>query len=160
MNVVLINPYFHYSTPWIQVSEPLGLLYLASYVRKYSNHKVTLIDCLQNKSVRKIKKDYFLYGLSNEELIAEIKQKVPDVDIIGISCMFSRKKQDFLTCASVLKKAFPQAKLVAGGTYPSLFPREIIENDTFNFCIIGEAEESFTLLLYKIEKKDDIKGFS
>jgi magnesium-protoporphyrin IX monomethyl ester (oxidative) cyclase len=145
MKLLLVNPPVTYQTPWMQVTEPLGLLYLASYVRGFSSHTVHLLDCLANKHVTKVRQNLYWYGLTGEKILREIDKFQPDV--IGITCMFSKKKNDFLRLAQDIRHAFPGVILVAGGTYPSLFPAEVIETGLIDYCVIGEGERTLLDLL-------------
>jgi magnesium-protoporphyrin IX monomethyl ester (oxidative) cyclase len=78
-------------------------------------------------------------------MIKRITACVPDV--VGITCMFSKKKEDFLDCIRVIRERFPTIKIVAGGTYPSLFPEEVMQTGLVDYCVIGEGEMSFLRLL-------------
>ena len=162
MKVALINPSFSYHTPWLQVTEPLGILYIASYLGKYSKHETTVIDCLDNRAIRKVGPSSYWYGLTYDELLDKISIIKPSV--VGVTCMFSRKKDNFLDCVQAIKQRFSEIKIVAGGTYPSLFPQEVMSTGFVDYCIIGEGEESFTHLLDAIENNsksfDHVEGLA
>ena len=162
MKVLLLNSSFLYRTPWLIVTEPLGILYLAAYLRKYSAHKVSVLDCVSNKRVKKIGPRQYWYGLDTKEMLEAIELLKPD--IIGITCMFSRKKDDFLRCASLIKKKFPQIILVGGGIYPSLFPGDLAVNKQFDYFIAGEGEQSFLNLVNTLsdnsQAKENIEGLA
>jgi anaerobic magnesium-protoporphyrin IX monomethyl ester cyclase len=149
VKILLVNPSFYYQTPWLQISEPLGLLYLASYIREYSNHEVAILDCLDNMRIARVKKNSYWYGSNSEEILARIEEFKPDV--IGITCLFSRKKEDFLACVSIIKENYPHVTLVGGGTYPSLFPEEVLQTGYFDYCIIGEGESTLLQLLNTLQ---------
>jgi magnesium-protoporphyrin IX monomethyl ester (oxidative) cyclase len=153
MKLLLVNPPVTYQTPWLQVTEPLGLLYLASYVREFSGHTVGILDCLANKLVTKIGENLYWYGLTRETLFREIEKFQPD--IIGITCMFSKKKDDFLQLAQNIRHRFPGVILVAGGTYPSLFPVETIDTGLIDYCVIGEGERTLVDLLNALSDLPD-----
>jgi anaerobic magnesium-protoporphyrin IX monomethyl ester cyclase len=145
MKLLLLNPPITYQTPWLQITEPLGLLYLASYIREFSSHSVVVVDSLANKRRTRVARNLYWYGLTEEEILTEIETHAPDV--IGITCMFSKKKDDFLTLARNVRHRFPGIPLVAGGTYPSLFPEEVMETGFIDYCVIGEGERSLLDLL-------------
>lgn len=159
MKVVLVNPGYHYDSPYLQITEPLGVLYLASYVRRYSSHDISVVDCLDNHQIIKIGPKKYWYGLTHEQMLGRIGSQAPDV--IGVSCLFSKKKEDFFEAARSIKKRFPTSILVAGGTYPSLSFEEVIRSNIFQYCMIGEAEDTFTQLLNTLESKgsnDSLNG--
>ncbi|MCG2660975.1 MAG: cobalamin-dependent protein [Kiritimatiellae bacterium] len=145
MKVLLINPPFSYQTSWMQITEPLGLLYLAAYVRQFSSHEIAVLDGLANHEVTKIHPHQYWYGISHDAMLEQVAAYQPEV--IGLSCMFSRKKADFLACATWIKKRFPGVVMVGGGTYPSLFPEETMRSGFFDYVILGEGEQSFVALL-------------
>ncbi len=162
MKLLLLNPPVTYQTPWLQVTEPLGLLYLASYVRGYSSHTVVIVDSLANKRSARVARNLYWYGLSDEEILKEIEMHEPHV--IGITCMFSKKRDDFLRLARKVKHMFPGIPLVAGGTYPSLFPAEVMETGFIDYCVIGEGERSLVDLLNALsgsgKSLDTIEGIA
>lgn len=123
-------------------------MYLASYLREFTDHEIFVIDATDNKYVEKMNDGRYWYGISHEQMLGRLQEIKPD--LIGISCMFSRKKSDFYSCAKVIKESFPEAIMLGGGTYPSLFPEEVLKSDYFDYAILGEAEESFVELLEKL----------
>jgi len=149
MRVLLLNPSFSYQTPWLQLTEPLGLLYIASYLREYSDHEIFIVDCLDNHLITKVGTQSYWYGLTHEDMLDKISGFAPDV--VGITCMFSKKKEDFLACAQAVRERFPDVTIVAGGTYPSLFPEEVVNTKLVDYCIVGEGEDSFLKLLDYLE---------
>ena len=144
MKVLLINPSFTYENQWLQITEPLGILYLASYLKKYSNHTIEVLDCISSRNVIKLSKYKYWYGLSYKEILSKISICQPD--IVGLTCLFSKKRDDFLYCARVIRGNYPNIILLAGGTYPSLFPNEVMQTGLFDYCIIGEGEQSLKRL--------------
>jgi magnesium-protoporphyrin IX monomethyl ester (oxidative) cyclase len=152
MKIVLINPSYYYQTPFQQVSEPLGLLYLAAYIRHYSQHRVAIVDCLDTLEISKVSGGLFRYGVSLEKMIERIAREKPD--IVGLTNIFSRKKDDFFNCAQAIRQHFPSVALVTGGTYSSLQPEEVIRESCVDYAIIGEGEESLVSLLEALEMGD------
>ena len=140
MRILLINPGFEYQTPWLQIAEPLGLLYLSSYIRQYARHEVAVLDCVANSLVEKRAPHRYWYGLSGDRMLDRVAEYQPD--IVGISCLFSRKKKGLFECAAQIKARFPEIAVVAGGTYPTLFPEETIRSGFIDYCILGEGERS------------------
>ena len=156
MKLLLLNPGFFYNSPYLQITEPLGILYLAAYIRERSGHDVSVLDCVSSKFTKKISPQKYWYGLTHEEMLREIGKNEPDM--IGISCMFSRKKDDFFAAAKAVREKFPQAKLVAGGTFPSLSPDEVMKSGLFDYCIIGEAEASLLELINSLADKKPLNN--
>lgn len=162
MKVLLINHPYSYETPYLQVTEPLGILYLAAYLRKFSTHEVSILDCLANRLVTRIGHNKYWYGIKESEILAKVETFNPD--IIGISCNFSRKKSEFLSCGNAIRKKFPGKILIGGGTYPSLFPEDTLNSGVFDYVIIGEGEQSFLDLVNSLSQNciqlDKIEGLA
>ncbi len=149
LRLLLINPGFNYHTPYLQVTEPLGVLYLAAFGRRYSQHEFVVLDCLDSKQVTKTAAGGYWYGLDHHEMVSWAREVQPD--LIGLTCMFSRKKDDLLTAAKALRDGLPNVPLVAGGTHASLFPSEDLATRLFDYCVIGEGERTLVALADALE---------
>ena len=121
---------------------PIGLAYLASSL-KDKGFKVEGIDGvvqgLGNSSESTCGK-YKIDGLSNEEIVDLIPQ---DVQLIGISVMFTHEWLHVRDCIKLIRKKFPNQIIVVGGEHASGLPeytlRDCLE---INCCVIGEGEET------------------
>ncbi len=149
MKIVLVNPSYYYQTPYQQISEPLGLLYLAAYIRHYSHHRVAIVDCLDTLEISKVSGGPYRYGVSLEKMIERVAREKPNV--VGLTNIFSRKKNDFFDCAQEIRRQFPEVTIVTGGTYSSLQPEEVVRESCVDYAIIGEGEESIVSLLDSLE---------
>jgi len=107
---------------------PLGLAYLASYVRKYSDlNKIVIID--------------------KEDQIKAIKREKPDV--VGIGSMtyeFAQAK----SLAQEIKETF-DIPAILGGHHITLMPQHF-PNNIFDVAIVGEGERTLTELMQIFEK--------
>jgi len=108
MKILLINPLSENEilscNPEIIKEErgldpPLGLLYLAGYLKKYSSYDLKIIDAQAEK-------------LSYNELQGKIREYNPDV--IGITVM-TFMLIDVIKTIEISKKVCPNAKIVLGG---------------------------------------------
>lgn len=146
MKILLINPPFDYSTPDVLIKEPLSLAYLAAYLKKF-NYSVEILDAVA-KSPSKTPTGWH-YGLSDSEIKKEIIKSNPTV--VGITCPFSIRIKNTLRIAGLVKEINKNIITVAGGIYPTIFPKETIEHKEVDFLISGEGEESFLNLIRQIE---------
>ena len=105
---------------------PLGILYLASYVKKFSDFEVQVLDCQAEK-------------VSYADLPHIIEIKRPDV--IGITAM-TFTLIDALKFIEIVKKINPQIIIVLGGPHPHIYPEE-----TINFSI--ENNLCFSILSFR-----------
>jgi len=145
--VLLINPPLHFfkGVPRaIDVSVPsLGLLYLASYINKYSKIlRASVIDvAVDNLSLDKI------------------RAKVDSVDpfIVGITSM-TPQLQGAVELAGFLKKNFREKfKIFLGGPHVSADPDFINRfSNIFDYAITGEAEKTFMESAEKLSRSQKI----
>ena len=117
---------------------PLGILYLASYVKKFSDFEVQVLDCQAEK-------------VSYADLPHIIETKRPDV--IGITAM-TFTLIDALKFIEIVKKINPQIIIVLGGPHPHIYPEETINFSGIDYVILGEGEKTFLELLKCLDKKD------
>lgn len=145
--VLLINPPLYYSQGLplsIDVSvPPLGLLYLASYINKYSaDFEALVIDATEKK-------------ISLEQ----IKEKIEKINpfVIGITAI-TPQLQGVVELARFLKKNLPiKPKIILGGPHISGDPDFINRHhDIFDFAITGESEKTLLETLDKLLKNETI----
>ncbi len=115
----------------VGILPPLGLLYIASFLKQYPEYKVEVLD---NQLDR----------LDKQRLRELIKERRPDV--VGITCQ-SYHLYDTLNIAKAAKQASKEIVTVIGGPHTSVFPRETIGFPEVNYVILGEGEVSFYNLL-------------
>lgn len=140
MKVLLINPpsdnMLTTEVPSIVNEErganpPLGLLYLASVIRKDSPYKVAVLDTLAEE-------------LSHEEIERRIQNNKPDV--VGLSIM-TFTLIDCMIISKMIKKIDPEIKIIWGGPHVNIFPEESISLDYVDFVVLGEGEANIVPLL-------------
>ena len=141
---------------------PLGLCYIASNLLK-NDYNVSILDAVvEGHDCHRYseKKQLLTYGLSLDDILERIKSESPD--IIGISVVFSTDLKNLYDVARLIKTWNSDITVVCGGLHPSIYPREIFEETTFDnlklidFIIRGEGEYRFIDFLnnYKKQKID------
>ena len=110
------------------ISINLGLGYISSYLKKYSNHETSLID------LRDLK------GWDHYE--RELNKQAPDV--VGIYCN-TVNFENSLKSAEISKKL--GRKVVMGGPHATLDPESLLKTDFVDTVIVGEGEASFLILM-------------
>lgn len=154
MKVLLINPprfnEIRADNPAFMEEErgfnpPLGLLYLAGYLKKYSHHQVFCLDAQVEK---------FDYG---EEFIQKIIQMNPDAVCLTVMTF---TLLDVLKTIQLIKEARKRLNkkiiIVLGGPHVHLFPKETAALDGVDFVIKGEGEISFFRLLEAVEGRGEL----
>lgn len=119
MKVLLINSKIPNARPWV----PLGISYIASYLRKHG------IDV-------KIA-DANLQNLNKVRVASLIKEYRPD--IVGISAM-TIQCQDALQLGKMIRNIDNDVKIVFGGVHFTFLPEDGL--DVADICVIGEGEET------------------
>lgn len=156
MKILLINPP-HKNTITTNIPKiieegigfipPLGLMYIAGYIKKNTNHEIEILDC----NVENI--DY-------DELKTEIEIRKPD--IIGITTM-TFTLIDVIKTLQIAKQVNNNIKIILGGPHPTIYPNETASIKGVDFCIIGEGEKPIKELLENIndyERLKNIKGLA
>jgi len=142
--VVLINAPLRLSTPTSDRKMPLGLLYIASYLRASSIDVFVL--------------DLSILGLNRDQIIEEIKRLKPD--IVGLNCL-SLNVETVLNLAQTIKSNFPRALVVVGGTHPTLSGTSLLELSTaVDVLVFGEGEEPMLRLAQDPDRMEDIPGIA
>lgn len=144
--VLLLNPplFFNKGQPQsLDISyPPLGLLYLASYINRYSNiFKAKIIDI----------------GNENDSLSKTIK-KIKKIKpyVLGITSM-TPQLQGTIELAINLKKYFKKTPIFLGGPHISADPDFIKRHSyLFDYAITGEGEITFLESLNKITSKEQL----
>ena len=150
--ILLINPFLvtdEYQLEPIlrggQCAEaPLGLCYLASYLKKDKRNKVKIYDAniIAIKHVTKNKKCDMkeLWNI----LLSEIKRYDPD--LVGVSCLFhSSSKIAHETCKLV--KNYKDIPVIMGGCYPSISFKECLKDKSIDYVVFSEGEVTLFKLI-------------
>ena len=122
---------------------PLGIYYIASYVRANGFH----VHCIDAEAQR----------LENAEIVSKIKEISPD--IIGLSST-TVAFQRSTTLAQEIKGTFPDLPIVIGGAHATSNIESVMSNSVFDYLIYGEGEETFVDLLHALEEKNVLSSIT
>jgi anaerobic magnesium-protoporphyrin IX monomethyl ester cyclase len=123
-------PQINESSDGIGYKPPLGILYVATALKKHSNHQIKVID-----------------AIAEELKIWDVVQEVADFkpDIVGISAW-----TDFwypaYTVGEQIKLALPETHLTYGGPHLGIYPNETLEIPFVDSVIVGDGEIPFLRL--------------
>ncbi len=120
---------------------PLGLLYVAGYLEKFTNHQIKIIDAQVEQ-------------LDYSGLKTQIALFQPDV--VGLTVM-TMTLLDVIQTIELIKQAWPAAKIILGGPHVHLYPTETINLPHVDYLIMGEGEQPFKLLLDNIDNQAELK---
>ena len=139
MKIALIFPPNIYQTK--QSMPPLGIAWLAAFLRENGFKDVVLIDSMANR-------------YSNEEIIDLLQKEGPD--LVGISFGTQIRFSAF-DLARLVKKNFPGVPVVAGGPHPTLTSQDTLENiPEIDVVVRGEGEIAFLNLVKNIERDGNL----
>lgn len=167
--LLLINPWIFDFTAFDLWSKPLGLLYIASFLRQF-DFEIFYIDCLDkydqngqpkpgvtikkygtghyNREVvpapdilKHIPRRYARYGISEKEFMA-ILASLESIDAILVTSHMTYWYPGVQRVVQLCRQYFPQIPIILGGIYATLLPehaRKIINPD-YLICGPGEIQ--------------------
>lgn len=165
MDILLINPYYSQKKEYFSFykpTPPLGLMYLASYLRKFGLESKILELGVFDIQKAIISKDRVRFGLPDRKIISLLKKEKPK--IVGITNMYSVYYRDVMEIAQTIKKFNRRIKVVIGGNHASSYFNFILKDKNIDFVVIGEGEKTFLelcqTLLNKKKSFRRIKGIA
>lgn len=130
-----------------QIYPPLGILYLASYLRQGNNHyEIRVIDGYQEKNF--------------EEVINKIVSYSPQV--LGIS-FTTQAATGAYEVISHIRHKLHKIFIVTGGPHPTINPSESLIKSSADVVVMGEGEVSFSELVNRLSKNSnyyDLEGIA
>ena len=148
MSVVLIYPAIPFKLgeryPTHTLSPPLGILYIASYLRE-NGVDVEVVD--QNGE-----------GISNDKLVKRVAEKSPD--LVGFSVL-AWQTQGAVELATRIREELPNTHIVFGGIHVTLNPMRMMEKySQIDSIIVGEGEKATLELLRALQSNMDLNNIS
>ena len=148
--VVLIHGYIHVTDIETYLSEPLGLICLASYLDSAfgSEVKTSILDLYALGAKNPTQDDGLIcLGISDPDKIEEELKKLQP-DLIGIHCNFTSYAQDSLDLAQIVKERLPNVPIVIGGAHPTMEGVEVMNAcPVIDYCARGEGEKTLADLV-------------
>lgn len=137
MKILLVRPKVPSS---IEREEPLGILYIAAYLKeKMPSIKIDIVDA-------------HALRISEEEMVKKIIIGKYDAILISVLTIgASYAYQITKKC----KKIYPELIFIFGGAHATALPRECLDNGA-DFCVLGEGEITTLELLDTLNKKNDV----
>jgi len=170
--VLLINPWIYDFAAYNFWVKPIGLLYIASVLRK-NGCELYFIDCLDTshpqmmnkkgikKATRKkygvghffkehLEKPEALKGIPrrysrygvSSELFEQELQRIKKPDVILVTSMMSYWYLGVYHAIKLCKKYYPDVPIILGGIYATLCPDHALRYSGADYCIYGEGEVS------------------
>jgi len=138
---------------------PLGILYLSSYVKKYTNGSLGKVACIDYQT--HMRESYKFEN--SDDYITKVADGCLDFvpDIIAFSVMFSTGHYFALRAAKHLKSKWPNAITIFGGMHSSNAADRLLSDPCVDYVCKGEGEEAFTTFIdsfHSPEERGAIKG--
>ncbi len=167
-NVLFINPWIFDFTAYDFWMKPLGLLSIASLVRRTGRCRVSLVDCLDrfhpsiNKPLKtkadgrgpfpkeEVEKPAILkdvprrfsrYGISVPAFAREL-ESVPHPDVVMLTCSMTYWYPGVQLAVERVRKRFPAVPIILGGAYATLCPTHAETRSGADIVVRGPGERS------------------
>jgi len=174
--ILLINPWIYDFTAYDFWLKPLGLLYIASIIEKFTEAQVEFIDCLDRhhpflekkyktkrdgrgpfpkteikkpKVLKKVPRRFSRYGIPVELFINELKQ-IRRADLVMITCVMTYWYPGVQHVIEIVKEELGDVPVVLGGIYPTLLPEHAQKESGADIIVQGPGEEKILPLLNKL----------
>ncbi len=160
MDITLIRPPSITSQNAVgqDAAPPLGLAYLAGSLES-AGHNVCLVDAIGESIETYISIGGFdnalRHGLEDQDIIDKIPN---DVQLIGITCMFSLEWTFTRTLIQAIRERFPNVTIVAGGEHITACAEYVMKDcSEIDVCGIGEGEETIVALANALERAQPLQ---
>ncbi len=134
LKILLINPPYSFNvatskTAYLAMDKkpPLGLLYIATYLKRNSNFEIKIIDCELEK-------------MTEEQIKNNILNFNPN--IIGISAV-SFKIYPVFRILKIAKEISSKIHICVGGPHIKIYPKETLDYEGVDSIVIGDGEKPF-----------------
>jgi len=126
---------------------PLGLAYLAAYIRKEVD--LCVLDAAAEgwSHEEPAGEKYLRYGLPMAEIERRIAEFKPD--LVGMSCIFSSQFRNVVEVAAAAKRVDPEILTITGGTHVTFLPEYCMKRSSdLDFIARGEGEATLLDLIH------------
>ena len=122
---------------------PIGLLYIATAIKKNTDWNVAFMD---------MNAERISYKILHEKI------KTINPIIVGMTAL-TFTILDVLKTAEEIKKINSEIKIMVGGIHPYIYPEETIRLKNFDYICLGEGELSIVEFLNAYPNVNNISGF-
>ncbi len=105
---------------------------------------------------------YYVYILDNnlnhyESYYDELSAISYKVVLVGISCMIGYQIVDMLRFVSEVKAINSSTPIVVGGGLPTIQPEAVLRNESIDFAVMSQGEQTFLELLNSLDNREELK---
>ena len=165
-NVLLINPWIYDFTAYDFWMKPLGLLYVASLIRRFTPHSLSFIDCLDRSHpglkkppamkadgrgpfpkeevpkpavVRDVPRRYSRYGIP-VPVFEEDLARAPKPDVVLLTAAMTYWYPGVQAVVDLVRRRHGSVPVVLGGIYATLCPGHARSESGADLVLPGPAE--------------------
>ena len=120
---------------------PLGLMYIASYLKKNVDSEIRILDTLAEEM------DY--EGI--EKYVGDFRP-----DVVGITA-HTHNLIDVILVVDIIKKIDKKIHVCLGGPHVNAFSQEAIDIAGVDSAVLGDGEQAFAELVKCLNEKNDLK---
>jgi len=159
--VVLVRPPLMFASGSVgnYIVPSIGLAYVNGYLRKHGYSPFLVdgqADGLNNVTALSEYPGYYIQGLTFQEMYDRIPA---DVEILGVSAMFSTDWPLVRDLINGLKARFPAVIIIAGGEHVSAIPEYALRDCAgLDYCVRGEGEHVFYELCERVSAGATVEG--
>jgi len=167
-DILLVNPWIYDFTAYDFWLKPLGLLYIASVLKKHPGFRLHFIDCLdryhplirkrlKTKSdgrgtflkeevlkppvLKEVPRRFSRYGIPLE-LFLQMLEELPPPELVLLSCTMTYWYPGVQLVIELIRKRFGQVPVILGGVYPTLMPEHARSTSGADVVFQGPGEKS------------------
>jgi radical SAM superfamily enzyme YgiQ (UPF0313 family) len=182
-NILLINPWIYDFTAYDFWLKPLGLLYIASILRRQTSCRLHFIDCLDRfhpllekkpkskidgrghfpkeevqkpEVLKNVPRKYSRYGIPLELFLHELDQ-APVPDLVLITCTMTYWYPGVQAVVELIRQKLGSVPVVLGGIYATLATEHAIRLSGADVVIPGPGENKILPILKQILGDADVR---
>jgi len=169
--ILLVNPWIADFAAYDLWAKPLGLLYIAKFLKKYG-YELALIDLTDRarwggsnagqrddgrgklrktiipkpESLVRIPRRYGLYGATIEQFTEALRQNA-DCKAVLVTSHMTYWYPGLRRTVDLIREYLPTAKVILGGTYATIYPEHAAQAIEADYLITGYGEKKVLTLL-------------
>ncbi|MFQ6081812.1 MAG: B12-binding domain-containing radical SAM protein [Candidatus Aminicenantia bacterium] len=174
--ILLINPWIFDFTAYDFWLKPLGFLYIAGVIKKYTDYRIKFIDCLDRthpllpkklkskedgrgpfykeeiekpEVLKPVPRKYSRYGIPVEIFRSELNE-ISSPELILITCGMTYWYPGVQFTVELVRKKIGHVPIILGGIYPTLLPEHAKRYSGVDFILEGAGERKILELIEQI----------
>lgn len=149
MRVLLMQPpIVIHKTDLPEISQPLGLAYIAAFLKKHG-YEVSILDPIILDPKGRKEGNWIHIGLDWDNIADKVSTYKPGM--VGISSMYTSQKEAAHRLLNVVKDIDRNIVTVVGGAHPSAVPQEVLADRNVDYVVVGEGELTMLQILQHLE---------